>query len=76
MPQTGAQRQSAYRARRAALIGELRSRVAILETGLADSARQLAEARADVERLSSAQCRHPAEAVDGGTCRACGADVW
>lgn len=70
MAQTTAQRQQAWRQRRAAEAVELRSRVADLEDRLAD-------ALAEVERLSAGpRCRHPAEAVDGGTCRACGEDIW
>jgi len=31
---------------------------------------------AEVERLVLATCRHRAAAVDGGTCMACGTEVW
>jgi hypothetical protein len=76
MAKTDAERSAAYRERRSGRVAELRASVATLEAVLADRERQLGEALAEVERLLGAQCRHPAEAVDAGTCRACGADIW
>ena len=65
MPKTGAERQQAWRDRRARLIAALEQENARLRDVLAEA-----------ERLAARQCRHPAAAVDGGTCRACGNDVW
>jgi hypothetical protein len=31
---------------------------------------------ADHVRLATTQCKHPAAAVDGGTCQACGTEIW
>lgn len=76
MPKTDAERSAAYRQRRSGLVTELRESVAGLEAALADRERQLADALAEVERLSSVACHHPAEAVEAGTCRACGQDIW
>lgn len=36
----------------------------------------LADALGEIERLTAASCKHPAAAVDGSTCRACGTEVW
>jgi len=36
----------------------------------------LAAALAEVGSLALATCRHRAAAVDGGTCMACGTEVW
>jgi hypothetical protein len=36
----------------------------------------LADALAELERRDLQACRHPVGAVDGGTCRACGNEVW
>ena len=70
MPKTGAERQQAWRDRRARLIAALEQENAQLRADLAD-------ALAETERLATQQCRHPAAAVDGGTCRACRSeDIW
>jgi hypothetical protein len=66
---TTAERQRAFRQRQA-------DRIAPLEAELADVRSQLADALTEAERLAAQQCRHPAAAVDGGTCHACGNDVW
>ena len=66
MPKTGAERQQAWRDRRARLIAALEQENA-----------QLRDTLAEAERLAAQQCKHPAAAVDGGTCRACrGEDIW
>jgi hypothetical protein len=36
----------------------------------------LAAALDEAERLAAIACKHPAGAIDGGTCQACGTDVW
>jgi hypothetical protein len=83
MPKTGAERQAAYRQRRAeaaavleAEAGRLRADVAGLRAELGTVRGQLAAARDESERLAGRRCKHPAEAMDGGTCRACGTEVW
>jgi hypothetical protein len=65
MPKTGAERQQAWRNRRARLIATLKQENA-----------RLRDALTEAERLAAQQCRHPAAAVDGGHCRACGTDIW
>ena len=59
---TIAERQRAFRQRQA-------DRTAALEAANA-------ELRAECERLAATQCKHPSAAIDGGTCRACGTEVW
>ena len=66
---TTAERQRAFRQRQA-------NRIATLEAELADVRSQLADALTAAERLAARQCKHPAAAVDGGTCHACGTDMW
>jgi hypothetical protein len=51
-------------------------RLAELEAENAELRADLADALAEAERLAVQQCRHPAAAVDSGTCHACGADMW
>lgn len=83
MPLTGAERQAAYRQRRAraavaleAEAGRLRTGIAGLRAELETARGQLAAARDEIERLSADVCKHPAGEVDGSTCRACGHEVW
>jgi hypothetical protein len=66
---TTAERQRAFRRRQI-------ERIATLEQENAQLCADLADALAEAERLASTACRHPAGAVDGGTCRACGTEVW
>ena len=65
MPKTTAERQRAWRDRRARIIAALE----------ADNA-QLRDALAEAERLAAQQCKHPAAAVEGSHCRACDTEVW
>jgi hypothetical protein len=76
MPKTSAERQRAWRDRRARLIATLQADHGRLRAELADVRGQLADALAETERLAAQQCRHPAAAVDGNTCHACGTDIW
>jgi hypothetical protein len=66
---TTAERQRAFRRRQA-------ERIAALEQEDARLCADLADALAETERLAAQQCKHPAAAVDGGTCRACGTELW
>jgi hypothetical protein len=43
---------------------------------LAATRGQLADAHTEAERLAAQQRKHPAAAVGGGHCDACGTDVW
>jgi hypothetical protein len=65
MPKTDAERQQAWRDRRARLIATLRQENA-----------RLRDALTEAERLTAQQCKHPAAAVDGGHCHARGTDIW
>ena len=64
MPKTDAERQQAWRDRRARLIATLKQENA-----------RLRDALTEAERLATQQCKHPAAAVDGGHCYACGTDI-
>ena len=76
MPKTNAERQRTWRQRRAGRIAALEAEAAELRTELDGVRADLVGALGEAERLASAACRHPAGAVDGGTCQACGTDVW
>jgi N-methylhydantoinase A/oxoprolinase/acetone carboxylase beta subunit len=76
MPLTTAERQAAFRKRRAELVTQLRDELADARERLVVAEAERATALAELERLSSSQCRHPAGLVDGGRCHACGAAVW
>jgi hypothetical protein len=69
MAATTAERQRAFRQRQT-------DRIATLEQENARLRADLADALAEAERLTTQACRHPAAAIDGSTCRACGTDVW
>jgi hypothetical protein len=76
MPKTNAERQRDYRQRRAGRITALEAEVAELRTEAGVLRADLAAALGEAERLALTACRHQAAAVDGGTCRACGTEVW
>jgi len=65
MPKTDAERQRAWRDRRARLIATLKQENA-----------RLRDALTEAERLASAACKHPAAAIDADHCRACDTDIW
>jgi hypothetical protein len=68
MAATTAAQQQAFRRRQT-------ERIATLERDNAQLRADLAAALAETERLAAQQCKHPAAAVDGGRCHACGTDV-
>jgi hypothetical protein len=76
MPKTHAERQRTWRQRRAGRIAALEAEAAEMRTELDSTRTDLAAALDEAERLASTACRHPAGAIDGGTCRACGTEVW
>jgi hypothetical protein len=76
MPRTNAEHQREHRQRQARRLADLEATAAGYEAIVADLTAQLEAALAEVDRLAALACRHPAGAVDGGTCRACGAEVW
>jgi hypothetical protein len=76
MPKTNAERQWAWRQRRAGRIAALEAQAAELRTEAGVLRADLAAALGEAERLALTACRHPAAAVDGGHCHACGTDVW
>ncbi len=76
MPKTNAERQLAWRQHRAGRIAALEAEAAQLRTEIAGVREDLAAALTEAERLALTACRHPAAAVDGGTCRACGTELW
>jgi hypothetical protein len=69
MPKTNADYQREHRQRRALRLAQLEAEKTELQADLTG-------ALAEIERLSTTQCRLPAAAVDAGTCRACGSEVW
>jgi hypothetical protein len=76
MPKTNAERQQAWRQRRAARIAALEAEAAELRAEDGALRADLAAALAEAERLASAACKHPAGAVEGDLCRACGTNLW
>ena len=87
MPKTHAQRQRDHRDRQNAasrhqvqrlseLEAILEARIAALQAERDRFQADLDTAHAEIERLTAAQCKHPAAALDGGTCRACGTEIW
>jgi hypothetical protein len=76
VPKTHAERQRDYRDRQAAASRRQAERIADLEAERDQLQADLDAALAECERLTSAQCMHPAAAVDGGTCQTCGTDLW
>jgi hypothetical protein len=76
MPKTNAERQRAWRQRRTGRIAALEAEAAEMRTELDSTRTDLAAALDEAERLALTACRHPAGAVDGGTCRACGTEIW
>jgi hypothetical protein len=66
---TTAERQRAFRRRQT-------DRIATLEQENARLRADLADALAEAGRLAGQACRHPAAAVEAGTCHACGDDIW
>ena len=76
MPQTTAERQRAFRQRQLDRIAELEAQAVILRARAESAESALAAASEEIERLAGMTCQHPAAAVDGGRCAACGHDVW
>jgi len=76
MPKTNAQYQYEHRQRRARRLAGLQAENTTLHTELASVRTELDAALAECERLAAIQCKHPAGAVDGSHCRACGTDLW
>ncbi len=73
---TVAERQRAFRLRQADRIAELEAVVGDLRDRAESAELALTAANDEIERLAGLACRHPAAAVDGGRCAACGQDVW
>jgi hypothetical protein len=87
VPKTHAERQRDYWERQHATVRHQADRISELEAALeaervmlqaeVDTVRsELDAALAEVERLTASQCRHPAAAIDNGTCGACGTELW
>ena len=74
MAETNADYQREHRQRQARRLAALEARCATLEAER-DQLRDDLEA-AECERLAAMACKHPAAAVDGGTCQACGTEIW
>jgi hypothetical protein len=76
MPKTNADYQREHRQRQARRLAGLRAENTSLRTELDSVRAELDAALAECERLTATACKHPAGAVDGGTCQACGTEVW
>jgi predicted RNase H-like nuclease (RuvC/YqgF family) len=76
MAKTNADYQREHRERRTRRIAGLEARVAELEAELESVRAENEGLRQALEAAEGMQCRHPSGAVSGGTCRACGQDVW
>jgi hypothetical protein len=76
MPKTNAQYQAEHRQRQALRLAELEARCTAVEAERDRLQADLAAAQDECERLDAMACRHKAAAVDGGTCRACGTEIW
>ena len=72
MPKTNAERRRAWRQRRTGRIADLEAEAAELRDEVGNLRPDLATALEEAERLAAAAYKHPAGAVDGGTCQACG----
>ena len=75
MAKTHAERQRDYRLRQKRHESELLREQARLRAENERLRQDLAGALAEAERLSALACKHPAGAVDGGRCHACGSDI-
>jgi hypothetical protein len=73
---TIAERQRAFRQRQADRTAALEAANAELRAAADGLRADLADALAEAERLAAQQCRHPAAAVEAGTCHACDTDIW
>lgn len=69
---TDAERARNYRQRRSQRLAALVLERDDLAADVADLRSQLGMAAVE----GGPECRHPAEAVDGGTCGLCGQDLW
>ena len=77
MPKTGAERQRAWRQRRARLVAALEAENGQLRADLEAALAEADGLRAEVERLSEPPCQHPSGSVIDGVCQECGAeDQW
>jgi len=83
VPLSNAEKQQAFRKRRARRVAGLeqalaaeRAKAALLWRDLAAVKADLETALAENERLSRPPCPHPAEAVLDGRCHKRGADLW
>lgn len=76
MAQTNAQRVQAHRVRQRQKIADLTREVGSLTARVTELAGLLEASEAECESLRASQCRHPSQVVHGGTCRACGTEVW
>ncbi len=76
MARTGAERQAAFRERRDARRSDLQGENERLRAAVAGLEGRIAWLESECGRLAEAACGHPAMAVRGGTCLACGSEVW
>lgn len=76
MAKTNADYQREHRHRQADRVAALEALVRELLQRAESAELALAIANEEIERLAGLACKHPAGAVDGGRCAACGHDVW
>lgn len=76
MAKTNADYQREHRQRQAGRVAELEAELAVMRDRAESAETALESANDEIERLAALRCKHPAQAVDGGRCLACGQDVW
>jgi len=72
MARTVAERQAAWRERRAEWIASARAEISRLRAANDDLTAALEVANEEISRLSALPCPHPAERIDNGRCTGCG----
>jgi capsule polysaccharide export protein KpsE/RkpR len=76
MPKTDVDRQRDYRRHQAERLAALMAEHQSLRSELSVLRDQLSATLAEADRLAGLACKHSAAVVEGGTCPACGAEIW
>jgi hypothetical protein len=76
MGKTTAERVQAYRVRQREALDEARMLLAQARDERDAALAECERLREALEQSQARECRHPAQVVQGGTCRACGQEVW
>ncbi len=76
MAKSNADYQREHRERRSAHLRAVAAERDALRAEVEGLRDALGAAEAEIERLADMACKHPSAVMQGGTCRACGQDVW